>query len=410
MGELAAGRRIGNRAMLWGAVAGTIPDLDVSAGWVADPITSLAFHRCVTHSVYYALLASPVLAWMARALYGRDGRPEPGYLWRVWLPATAALYVLLVVGSLASPTPLEGVPVYSAVVAGLTAVVPLLVWALRTLRPRRNKTLHRRSAVTYAHWLGLFLLGIGTHPLLDCFTTYGTQVFQPFSELRVAWDTVSVVDPAYTLPFLVCLLVASRALRESPLRRRVTWLGVGLSSAYLVLTCVNLLRVRGQVASDLAAADISYERFLVTPTLFQNVLWSVAIDQGDTLRVGQLGLLDDPFRLSPKRLTALPQNDRLLEPIAGERGVEVLRWFSDGYYVVERGRGDTLEVFDLRFGSLPTEDPSPVFGFELYPRGEGEEYGFRQKPFRGEVNFGETMHQLWDRVKGGKLEGAVEEL
>lgn len=410
MGELAAGRRIGNRAMLWGAVAGTIPDLDIAAGWVADPITSLAFHRCVTHSLYYALFASPVLAWMVRALYGRGGRPEPGYLWRVWLPATVVLYVLLVAGSLASPTPLEGVPVYSAVVAGLTVVVPFLVWALRSVKARGNKTLHQRSTVTYVHWLSLFLLGIGTHPLLDCFTTYGTQVFQPFSQLRVAWNTVSVVDPAYTLPFLICLLVASRALRESRFRRRITWLGVGLSTAYLMVTCVNLLRMRSRVASDLAAADIAYERFVVTPTLFQNVLWNVAIDQGDTMLIGQLGLLDDPFRLSPKRLRAFPQNRQLLAPLTDERGVEVARWFSDGYYIVERGQGDTLGISDLRFGVLPTEGASPLFGFQLYPRGEGEEYGFRQKPFRDEVDIGETLGQLWDRVKGGEMEGVLEEL
>ncbi len=400
MGELAAGHRVGNRAMLWGAVAGTLPDLDVSAGWVADPITNLAFHRCVTHSLYYTLLASPVMAWMVRALYGRGGRPEPGYLWRAWLPATALLYVLLVVGSWASPTPLEGVPVYAAVVAGLTAAVPLFVWAFRSLKARRNKTLHQRSTITYVHWLALFLLGIGTHPLLDCFTTYGTQVFQPFSELRVAWNTISVADPAYTLPFLVCVLVASRVLRTSPNRRRITWLGVGLSSAYLVFTCLNLLRLQDRVSTDLAAAGIRYERFMVTPTLLQNVLWNVAIDQGDTMRIGQLGLLDDPFQLSPKQLTALPQNDQLLEPLASERGVEVLRWFSDGYYVVERGGGDTLEVFDLRFGSLPTEGSSPVFGFQLYPRGAGEEYGFRQKPFREEVDIGQTFGALWERMNG----------
>ena len=396
VGELAAGRRLGNRAMLWGAVAGTVPDLDVTAGWVADPVTNLAFHRCVTHSLYYAALASPVLAWMARALYWRDGRPEPGYLWRVWAPGLLLIWVFLLVGSYASPTPLAGVPVYSALVALVTAAVPLGVWAFRSLRPRSRGVGYRE--VRYGRWLALFGLGIATHPLLDCFTTYGTQVLQPFSDLRVAWNTISVADPAYTLPFLVLVLVASRVLRKRPLRRYLVWGGLAVSSAYLLFTCYNLLRVRGQVETDLAAAGISYERFLVTPTLLQNVLWSVTVDQGDTLRIGQLGLLDEPFRLSPKRLTPLPRRGDLLAPIADERAVRVARWFSDDYFVVAPAAGDTLDYFDMRFGTLPGAEP--VFGFQLYPRGASEEWGFRQRRVDVGDDGAAIFDALWRRIRG----------
>ena len=398
VGELAAGRQLGNRAMLWGAVAGTVPDLDVTAGWVADPITNLAFHRCVTHSLYYAALASPVLAWMARALYWRGGRPEPGYLWRVWLPGVLLIWAFLVVGSYASPTPLEGVPVYSAIVALVTAAVPLAVWAFRSVRPRKRDVGYRE--VRYGRWLALFGLGIATHPFLDCFTTYGTQVLQPFSDLRVAWNTISVADPAYTLPFLVLVLVASRVLRKRPLRRRLVWAGLTVSSAYLAFTCYNLLRVRGQVAADLAAAGIAYERFLVTPTLLQNVLWNVTVDQGDTLRVGQLGLLDEEFGLSPKHMTPIARRGELLGPIAEERAVQVARWFSDDYFAVAPAAGDTLDYFDLRFGLLPGDPPAPVFGFQVYPRGAGQEWGFRQRPVSGEVEPGEVAAQLWERIRG----------
>ena len=382
--------------MLWGAVAGTVPDLDVAAGLVADPITSLAFHRCVTHSLYYAALASPVLAWMARALYWRGGRPEPGYLWRVWAPGAFLLWGFLAVGSYASPTPLEGVPAYCALVALVTAAAPLGVWAFRSLRPRTRDIGYRE--VSYGRWLALFGLGVGTHPLLDGFTTYGTQVLQPFSELRVAWNTISVADPAYTLPFLALLLAASRVSRGRPLRRGLTWAGLAIGTAYLALTCVNLLRVRSRVGADLAAAGIAHERFLVTPTLLQNVLWNVVVDQGDTLLTGQLGLLDEPFRLTPQRLTAVPRRGHLLAAIADERAVRVARWFSDDYFAVAPATGDTLDYFDLRFGTLPGREP--VFGFRLYPRGAGQEWGFRQRPVDVGGDGAEVLGALWRRVRG----------
>ena len=404
VGELAAGRRLGNRAMIWGAVAGTIPDFDVAAGLVADPVTNLAFHRCVTHSLYFAALVSPVLAWMARALYARDGQPRGGYPWRTWLPGALAVYAVVVAGSFASPTPLRGVWAYAAVVAGVTAAYPLLVWAFRRLRPRRSG-----PQVGYRHWLALFALGIGTHPLLDCFTTYGTQVLQPFDDLRVAWNTISVADPAYTLPLLALLLVASRALRQNAWRRRLTWAGLAVSTAYLAFTVYNLTRVRAQVARDLAEARVPYERFHATPTLLQNVLWSVTVDQGDTLLATRIGLLDEPFRLPldyargglTDEVLAFPQRDRLLDPIRDERAVRVATWFSDGYYAVSRAAGDTLELVDLRFGVLPAEGASPVFGFQFYPpEAAGAEWGFRQRPFRDDLDAGELFGSLWRRIWG----------
>ena len=396
--------------MVWGAVAGTIPDLDVTAGLVADPVTDLAFHRCVTHSLYYAALASPVLAWMARALYrGPGGQPERDFPWRVWLPGALALYGLLAVGSLLSPTPLEGAWAYSAVVAAVTVAYPLAVWGFRQLRPRPNA-----PPDDYRHWLLLFGLGIATHPLLDCFTTYGTQVLQPFDDLRVSWNTIAVVDPLYTLPFLALVLAASRAARDSPRRRRLVGAGVALSTAYLAFTCVNLYRVRAQVTRDLAAAGIGYERFVATPTLFNNVLWSVAVDQGDTIRTGRIGLLDEPFRLpaydapdnaaTSAGLQVFPVRDDLLAGIRDERAVRVATWFSDGYHVVSPAAGDTLELVDLRFGTPPLEGASPVFAFQLFPRGPGEEWGFRQKPLRDDLDVGRALGRLWERVRGGEVD------
>ena len=72
----------------------------------------------------------------------------------------------------------------------------------------------------------LFFWGFLTHIVLDCFTTYGTQVFAPFSDQRVAWGTISV---AGTAPFLTCLLVASTCAKHD--RRRAMWNGVGLGIA-----------------------------------------------------------------------------------------------------------------------------------------------------------------------------------
>ena len=69
VGELTLGKKVGNRAMLWGAVAGTIPDLDVLAGFfmrdvfkIMNELQSLMFHRGPSHSLLFAVLISFPLA------------------------------------------------------------------------------------------------------------------------------------------------------------------------------------------------------------------------------------------------------------------------------------------------------------------------------------------------------------
>ena len=60
---------------------------------------------------------------------------------------------------------------------------------------------------SYNLWLKLFFISIVTHPILDMFTNYGTQFLWPFPN-RITFNTVFVIDPLYTLPFMVMLLVA----------------------------------------------------------------------------------------------------------------------------------------------------------------------------------------------------------
>ena len=51
VGEAALGKKVGNKALLYGAIAGTIPDLDILSGYFVDTVTALESHRGVTHSI-----------------------------------------------------------------------------------------------------------------------------------------------------------------------------------------------------------------------------------------------------------------------------------------------------------------------------------------------------------------------
>lgn len=64
VGEQVLGKRIGNRAMLYGGLIATIPDLDIFIGKLYDPITALEVHRGFSHSIIFFLLASPLLGFL----------------------------------------------------------------------------------------------------------------------------------------------------------------------------------------------------------------------------------------------------------------------------------------------------------------------------------------------------------
>lgn len=64
IGEKILGKKLGNKALLYGAIAGTIPDLDVFAGKLFDPITAIEIHRGLSHSILFYVLLSPLLGWL----------------------------------------------------------------------------------------------------------------------------------------------------------------------------------------------------------------------------------------------------------------------------------------------------------------------------------------------------------
>ncbi|WP_152287176.1 metal-dependent hydrolase [Flavicella marina] len=69
VGEAVLGKKVGNKAMLWGAVAGTIPDLDVFTKLFFDSVTSNEMHRGFSHSIVFSLIFAPIFGWLIFKLY-----------------------------------------------------------------------------------------------------------------------------------------------------------------------------------------------------------------------------------------------------------------------------------------------------------------------------------------------------
>ena len=235
---------------------------------------------------------------------------------------------------------------YTHALAVLVLATPIVAWAAVRIHPATRP--FRRG------WLLLAFLALVTHPLLDCFTVYGTQIFLPFSDLPVGWSTIFIIDPAFSVPVILGVLAALVLSRERGLGHRLNHAGLALGVAWLVLTLVIKAHV-DRVAGDSLPAGVT--RYLTTPSPFNAVLWRVVAMTADGRYLeGYYSLLDLEPRVS---FVSRADGHERLEPLRSEAAVARLIWFSRGFFSArELGSGEIV-LSDLRMGF----DEQLVFSF-----------------------------------------------
>jgi inner membrane protein len=243
------------------------------------------------------------------------------------------------------------------------ALVGLALWPLL----RRHLTLAR--TILFA------VVGYATHGLLDACTSYGTRLWWPFSDARVAWNTVAVVDPFVTLPLL--LLVVLAVLRRSPTTGRVAVV------VALALLGVGRLQ-RGR--ADHLLEDVAREhghvvtRGSAKPSLLNMVVWRGTWEAGGQLHTAALrpGLLDvdrvSTVRSAPRFVLARDLPGLPADSVAA-RDVARFAQFSDGWLMrvddddaralAGAGPGEVV-IGDFRYAMLPDE-VAPLWGIVVDP-------------------------------------------
>lgn len=320
VGEAVLGKKVGNKAMLYGAIAGTIPDLDILSSYFTDLVTAIEWHRGITHSVFFSLLFAPVFGWL----------------------------------------------IYK---------------------------LERKQPATWRDWSRLMFWGLLTHPILDAFTTWGTQLFWPF-HYKLAFQSIFVIDPLYTLPFLVFLILTMFQRRDSPRRARYNRLGLIISSSYLGITLVLKGFAYHKISEDLEAQGIAYQKMTVRPSPFNTILWSANIDAGDAYLIGNYSFFDR----QPIQFSRYPKNHQLLGNLTGDEKIQRLERITEGWFIIVDKNGE-LFLNDLRFGlmSLEAGEDRFAFSYKLMPTEEG--LLIAENP-RSRNDASRLLSALWERMWG----------
>jgi inner membrane protein len=260
----------------------------------------------------------------------------------------------------------------------------------------------KKQQADFKDWTTLFFWSIFTHPLLDSLTTYGTQLFLPFSDYRVSIASVFVVDLFYTLPFLLCVIGVSMLARTNRKRRVLNYVGIGLSSTYLLAGILNKYLATLVFEHDLANKPDKMELVFTGVTPLNIVLWYGVAESDSAFHVGYYSFVDKDKNVD---WLAFQKNHQLLDGIENEYGIDRLKWFSDQLYVVSEQGKDTLNLYTLKFGrsKFASENPEGSFAFYMqvikYPDGSLDYESVRDV---ASIDVKKQLSTLFQRVSGNK--------
>ncbi len=228
-----------------------------------------------------------------------------------------------------------------------------------------HRLLGRRRNLSFRQsWL-YCTLGYATHAVLDACTTYGTVLLWPFSNARFAWNTISIIDPLFTLPILLAVLLAARYQRPLFARLALVW---ALGYLSLGLWQRNAAIEMGEaLAASRGHAPLRLE---AKPSFANILVWKIVYETADRFYVDAVraGLAPKVFPGDSVQKLVISRDLPWLDMASQQaRDIERFRWFSNGY--IARDPIFANRVIDIRYSIIPNE-VAPLWSIELDPAAE----------------------------------------
>lgn len=290
IGEVTLGKKIGNKAIFYGAIIGSIPDFDVILSPFIEPTKALLFHRGISHSILFALL-----------------------------------------------------------------LIPLIAYALSKIGIKYN--------LKFKDWLLFTSLTYLSHIFIDCFNTYGTGIFEPFNNYRVAYDSMAIIDIFFLLPLLTFIIWSLLIPYKKRIRRIIASISLSIAAVVLIFSIINKEKITHQAVNQLKSQGLSYNRLITTPTPLTNFYWAVVAENENGFYVGYLRNFSDSDKVN---FRFIPRNDEYINNIEENPKIKNLKRFTKGFYIVDKDSTNNIWMHDLRYAGLDIDNPnSYVFTFEI---------------------------------------------
>jgi inner membrane protein len=237
--------------------------------------------------------------------------------------------------------------------------------------------------------------GYASHAVLDACTTYGTQLFWPFSSTRVAWNNVSVVDPLFTLPLII--IITAAVWRKSS---KLAVLASAFAVAYLGLGLLQNNRAL-QVAEQLALSRGHQPINLGVKPSFANLLvWKSVYEHAGSYYVDAVRVFGTvkiyPGGATPK--LELRSHFDWLDPNSQQaKDIERFRWFSNDHLGIDPNNAQ--RIIDIRYSMVPNRFDG-MWGISLDKKANQSAHVSWNSVRPQGAEMSQSVSELWQMIRG----------
>lgn len=208
-----------------------------------------------------------------------------------------------------------------------------------------------RKKLSFSQVYLVSFLAYATHGLLDACTSYGTQLFWPFSNQRVSWNTVSIIDPFFTLPLI--FLIGLSAIKKNT---RYAQFGFAYAVIFLALGMIQKNRAEVAVYQLAQQRGHQIERLHIKPSFGNRHVWKMIYEYQDRYYVDAVKLLINTELFtgtSIRKLDVKRDLPWLPEQSQQRRDIERFRWFSNDFLAMSPHRKNFIT--DVRYSFIPNQ-------------------------------------------------------
>ena len=211
-------------------------------------------------------------------------------------------------------------------------------------------------------------LGYGTHGLIDACTSYGTLLFWPFSDMRIAWNNISIIDPLFTLPLILLIALATIKKKNVYSKIALAW-----AVTYLMLG-VYLHNIAIKVGKEIAEQrGHIVTRIKAKPSFGNLILWKIIYESDDQFYVDATNLFfgnvipgESIIKLNLKK--DFPWLEKQSQQY---KDIDRFKWFSNDFLAVNPNNKN--QIIDIRYSGIPNEIGG-LWGVQLNPNKHNHEH------------------------------------
>lgn len=252
--------------------------------------------------------------------------------------------------------------------------------------------LAKRRGLSFKQTYLYCTLGYATHGLLDACTTYGTLLLWPFSDMRVAWNTISIIDPVFTLPLLALIITAAVKRNRRFAHGALAWVCI-----YALFGIVQRERAEAvglELAQSRGHKPITLE---AKPSFANLIVWKIVYTTESAYYVDaiRVAFKESVYEGDKAEKLDIQESFSWLDPSYQQaKDIERFRWFSNGYIAMSPHHPN--RIIDIRYSMLPNEIRG-LWGIELNPQADADDHVVYE--FNRQRNT-DTFKKLWSMIKG----------